>query len=444
MTAFDPFDPFEQRIAAALHELAPAHRPDYLDDLLRQTERTSQRPRWSFPGRWLPMDTTLSPGRTARSPLRPLILVAIIALLVLAAAAVFIAGSRPKVPLPVGPAVNGSIVYPSGGDIYIRDSAAADAATKPLITGPAKQVAPYLSPDGTTLVYIETVNGGDYIWAAGIDGTNPRQLLPKPLSPTWSQWSWSLDSRHLLLSGEFGDSTKRLYDVQADGSGAREIVFDGLAPWDAFWSPVDPNTFLLRAQTTAGVQAQGLYLADADGGNLRPLGLTGQSAFGPQNTLSGAAWSPDGTTIAYNAITTDPKTFVTHFRIHVVNADGSHDRELPGPADARVNEAWPVFSPDGTQLLVQHFVFPTEEDTKDGSGSIAVIPVDGSAPAREFGVRNDDTTNPDLWKAWSPDGRLVIQMIGETMKGYLVDPATGTMTEMPWADDMPDWQRKAR
>lgn len=390
------------------------------------------------------MDTTLSPVRAGRSPLRPLVLVAIVALLALAAAAIFIAGSHPKLPLPVGPAVNGSIVYPSGGDIYIRDGAAANAFARPLIAGPAKQLAPYLSPDGTTLTYLETVNGGDYLWAADIDGSHPRQLLPKPLSGGWSQSSWALDSRHLLLSAEFGDSVKRLFDVQADGSGAREITFEDLIPWDAFWSPVDPDTFLLRAQTKTGVRPQGLYLVGADGGRIRPLGLPGQSSFGMQYTLSGAAWSPDGKTIAYNAVVNDPKTLVTHFRVHVVNADGTNDRELPGPKEDRVNEAWPVYSPDGKQLLVQHFTFASGDTAKDGSGSIAVLPADGSAPAREFGVRRDDTSNPDLWKAWSPDGKSVIMMAAETMTAYLVDPATGTMTELPWADDMPDWQRKAR
>ncbi len=75
MTAIDRFDPFEQRITAAIDEIAAPRRPDYLDDILRQTARTSQRPRWTFPGRWLPVDTNLSPARTGRSTLRPLILV---------------------------------------------------------------------------------------------------------------------------------------------------------------------------------------------------------------------------------------------------------------------------------------------------------------------------------------------------------------------------------
>ncbi|MCJ7710264.1 MAG: kelch motif-containing protein, partial [Chloroflexi bacterium] len=46
MTTFDRFDPFEQRITAAIDEIAAPRRPDYLEDILRQTARTSQRPRW--------------------------------------------------------------------------------------------------------------------------------------------------------------------------------------------------------------------------------------------------------------------------------------------------------------------------------------------------------------------------------------------------------------
>ena len=44
MTAFDRFDPFERRIAGAVDEIAGARLPDYLDDILRQTARSSLAP----------------------------------------------------------------------------------------------------------------------------------------------------------------------------------------------------------------------------------------------------------------------------------------------------------------------------------------------------------------------------------------------------------------
>ncbi len=52
MTAFDKFDPFERRIATAIEEIAMSRTPDYLDDILQHTVRTSQRPRWTFLERW--------------------------------------------------------------------------------------------------------------------------------------------------------------------------------------------------------------------------------------------------------------------------------------------------------------------------------------------------------------------------------------------------------
>jgi Tol biopolymer transport system component len=445
MTAFDQFDPFEQRISSSLEEIAPARRPDYLDDLLRQTARTSQRPRWSFPGRWLPiMDTTASRGMATHGLARPLVLVALLALLALAASAILIVGSRPKLPLPVGPAGNGAIVYPSRGDLYIKDDITSDAPGRLLVGGSSKQFAPFLSPDGRTVVFAQTGDGGDYMWAVDIDGKNPRQILRDPIQEGWSQWSWALDSRHLLASGFFPGGAQRLYDVQADGSGARELVFEGLSPWEGFWSPTDPNTFLLRAQDRTMARAQHLYLVNADGTNLRDLHLPGQSSFGPNYTLSGAVWSPDGKTIAYNAVDLDRGPgLVTNFRVHIVNADGTNDRALPGPADPRTNEAWPVFSPDGTQLLVQRFRFPTD-GAKDGRGAIAVLPVDGSAPAREIGYRKEQTDNPDTGKDWSPDGKHVLQIVDQTLTTYLVDPVTGSATLLSWPDDMPSWQRVAR
>lgn len=56
MTTFDRFDPFERRISEAIDEVAAARLPVYLDDILRQTARTAQRPRWTFPERWISMN----------------------------------------------------------------------------------------------------------------------------------------------------------------------------------------------------------------------------------------------------------------------------------------------------------------------------------------------------------------------------------------------------
>jgi hypothetical protein len=448
MTAFDrfdPFDPIEQRVMAAIDEIAAPRRPEYLDDILGLTASTSQRPRWAFRGLWLPFrDTTSSARQPARMTTRSIVLLVVIALLAIAATAILVAGSRPRLPLPVGLAVNGAILFPKGGDIYLRDGIADGGTETPVITGVTKQYAPMLSPDGRRFIYVEAVEGGDMAWVSDIDGSNRHQVLPFPIEEGWSQWSWALDSAHILISGVFEGGHKRLYDVRTDGSGASELTFEGLTPWEAFWSPTDPNTFLLRAQRVAGVRSHDLYLADADGGNLRPLHLTGgQSGFGPEMTLAGAAWAPDGRTIAYNAFDNDPVTLHTSFRVHLVNPDGTDDRVLPAPDDPNIHQAWPVFSPDGTRILVQRFILPTD-GLANGAGWIAVVPADGTGPGRDIGRRVDATEDPDVVKVWSPDGTKVLEWAAAPGRAYLVDVETGVATELAGPDDLPDWQRLAR
>ena len=68
MTAFDRFDPFAGRVTSALEEIAPTTRPAYLDDVLAQAAATRQRPRWTFPGRWLPMDTAIRRSDSGWAP----------------------------------------------------------------------------------------------------------------------------------------------------------------------------------------------------------------------------------------------------------------------------------------------------------------------------------------------------------------------------------------
>lgn len=82
MTAIDRFDPFERRITEAIDEIAATRTPAYLDDVLRQTVRRSQRPRWTFPGSWLPAGLVAPQGiPAAGTRLRPLLILALIGLL---------------------------------------------------------------------------------------------------------------------------------------------------------------------------------------------------------------------------------------------------------------------------------------------------------------------------------------------------------------------------
>ena len=112
------FDRFERAIPELMTELAPARVPDYFDDMLRQTASHRQRPAWSYPERWLPVEITARPLSARSFPWRPLAILALIALLVAAGLAVYV-GSQAKLPPPFGVAGNGVLLYHAPGGAVV-------------------------------------------------------------------------------------------------------------------------------------------------------------------------------------------------------------------------------------------------------------------------------------------------------------------------------------
>jgi hypothetical protein len=83
-----------------LGDLAIGPYPDYIDDVLATTAQRRQRPAWTFPERWLPMDIAARPVPTPAFPWRQVGVLALIASLLAVALAAYIARSR--LPEPFG------------------------------------------------------------------------------------------------------------------------------------------------------------------------------------------------------------------------------------------------------------------------------------------------------------------------------------------------------
>jgi TolB protein len=435
VTAFDRFDPFERRISDSLDEIAPTRRPDYLDDIFRLTARTAQRPRWTFIERWLSVDTTLQRPGMARVPVRPLLVLALLTILA-AAALAFVAGSRPRVPAPFGPAGNGTVAYSFGGDLFVRDSLTGQSRL--LFGGPAQEAFPSYSPDGQWLSYVSTHDNVDHFMVARADGTGSRELAQIPPVGN-AQAAWRPDSGAIAFIYDVA-GIPQLSIAPVDGSPARQIDLGGLRALDVSWRPPSGAQLLIRAHGAG--QIVGLYSLNPDGTGLKGFGLPGISDFGTTYTLSGSTWSPDGATIAYNSVEPIPGGIGSHFRVRLINADATGDRAVAGPGDPKVQESWPAYSPDGRWILVHRWVFKSDSPTAEGW--LAVMPSDGSAAARDIGPRILGGEDTGLVKVWSPDGTRVLMRADNTKQAFSIDPVGGTYETLTWTSELPDWQRVSR
>jgi Tol biopolymer transport system component len=148
----------------------------------------------------------------------------------------------------------------------------------------------------------------------------------------------------------------------------------------AAWSP-DGTQVAFSATCSGGCGSagdpyHGIRVVDLATGKDRKL-VSGE-LFSPS-----LDWSPDGSQISY----------VAEGRIHIMDADGSNRTVLPGTSDPVVTASW---SPDGA-----HFAHAS-------GGALSVIGVDGSEPSVIV-----PSTHPALFSlTWSPDGTHIAYRTG--------------------------------
>ena len=117
-----------------------------------------------------------------------------------------------------------------------------------------------------------------------------------------------------------------------------------------------------------------------------------------------------------------------NFEIHIMDADGSNQRNLTNHPD---NDYSPSWSPDGTKIAFSSW--------RDGEGEIYVMDADGSNP-RNFTNHYSD----DQFPSWSPDGTKIAFTSDRdgNLEIYVMD-ADGSnqrnLTNHPYHDWVPSW-----
>jgi dipeptidyl aminopeptidase/acylaminoacyl peptidase len=427
----------ERQLQGILEDLAVPRRPEYLDDLHRQLAATGQRPAWTLPERWLPM--TEFAGRVTIAPRIPYRSIAVALLLIglLVAASLAWIGSRPRVPAPFGPARNGSVLsVPTDGiNLYAIDPTTG-VKTMVLEGAPPEGRsigAAVYTPDGTHIVFQSHDWQSWRLRAIDSKGGGMTLITPNALFDPGG-WQIAPDSRSVLLTS-LVDGIRKMSLAKLDGSGMDALDVGHLSVVDAWYRPVDGDQIVFTASTDPESGEVGLYLRDGDG-VVHTLIEPEAEAW-----IHDAAFSPDGTTIAY----TRQLPGQDQVRVYVAQVDATGQNITPGVVighDSRAKyEMWPLWSPDGSRILIERTL---ESDGADIGAHPVVISADGK---NEVGIHDTISVN-GASKAWSPDGLMIlvrhVDAQGHELAQTMWDPNRGQVRPAPWdATGVPSMQRLA-
>jgi TolB protein len=299
------------------------------------------------------------------------------------------------------------------------------AVAAALVLGTAPGAAGTASPSRIAFALEGNGPSGDLtsLYTVRPDGTGLRRLTVPPTLQALggdSGPSWGPHGRRLVFERNlpyWGSDRMRLMSVSANGGAATALT---RGPFDAMpsFSPDGRRIAFTRVQQSLVAPSAGLFTIDRSGRHLAPLLSDGID-------LS-AAWSPDGRTIAFSRLASADRP-LEQATLYLAAADGSNMRQLGA---APVRGVSPTWSPDGRLLAFVSFADgngpPCDAASCPPSGELYVVRADGSGLARLTRSRADDE-HP----TWSPDGRRIAFSSGFSLRrqGHarwlMVMPAAG-------------------
>lgn len=202
---------------------------------------------------------------------------------------------------------------------------------------------PIWSPDGSHIAFLRVARSGSSmsLYVATRDGSSLRRVLRLPglrLSTEAPDYSWSPDGQKLA----FGNGP--LYVVNRDGTGSRRLVASSTCK--PSWSPDGQSIVYLvdrwgcgeRGNNSADPGHEAVYRINADGSQRRQLA---SGSFGD------AAWSPDGSQIAFTDRCEVRHGFDWACSVSLLRADGGGRRRLVTLAYG----GWVEWIAEGTEVL---------------------------------------------------------------------------------------------
>ena len=329
------------------------------------------------------------------------------------------------------------IVFDLLGDLYTLPITGGRAER--LTSGPAFDVQPAFSPDGTQIAFTSDRGGGDNIWVMKRDGSEPRQISKESFrllnGPAWTpDGEFILARKHFTSTRSLGAGEVWMYHI-AGGSGlqlternndqqdqANEIALSPDGRFVYFSEDLTSgSSFQYNKDPNEGIY--GIRRLDRETGELETL-ISGSGG------AARATPSPDGTTIAFVRRVREKSV------LYLYDVGSGTARPIYDALDFDQQEVWAIFgvypsmdwTPDGRSIVFWAGGKIRKIDVKSKEVTYIPFEVDVEQVVTEA-IRFPVEVLPETFTSkmitnavTSPDGRhLVFHAVGRLWKKRLPD-----------------------
>ncbi|VVB97358.1 Protein TolB [uncultured archaeon] len=185
-------------------------------------------------------------------------------------------------------------------------------------------------------------DGLEKIFLVKPDGSGLRKLLddgtrqgraPEDKPPALGGASWNPKTKTVLFTSFDAAANEKIYEVNIDGTGKKQLINDSFRQWNPEWSP-DWNSFVYVSYDSTYIEQ--LFTANADGSGKKQITFDGIKKSDPDWGLDGIVY------VSYETATSSGQ------QIFIINPDGSGKKLLYTDGFREIDPMW---SRDGSKIV---------------------------------------------------------------------------------------------